>query len=317
MARIVSVGAALQDVYLIDHDDFGTNKRGYFNQIELGTKVDIDKIKFSTGGGATNAATTFARYGHESIFLGCIADDPAGAAIVASFDDEGIDNSYVTYLPNAHTGYSVVLLTPGGERTILTCRGASAKFDAIDANDLDNIHPDWVYVTTFRGNMNALDRLFTKAHSLGAKIMFNPGNLELKNERKLLGLLSDVDVLILNKDEAKKIVQGSVFSEIFARVKNYVPAAIVTDGNQGAFASDGNETYRVGLYEDVQVKDSTGAGDAFGSGFLAAYADGRSFKDSLIYASANSTSVVQKIGSKSGIIRKHTRLHEMPIQEVR
>ena len=69
MARIVSVGAALQDVYLIDHDDFGTNKRGFFNQIELGTKVDIDKVKFSTGGGATNAATTFARFGHESIFM--------------------------------------------------------------------------------------------------------------------------------------------------------------------------------------------------------------------------------------------------------
>lgn len=75
MARIVSVGAALQDVYLIDHDDFGTNKRGFFNQIELGTKVDIDKIKFSTGGGATNAATTFARYGHESIFMGCISNE--------------------------------------------------------------------------------------------------------------------------------------------------------------------------------------------------------------------------------------------------
>ena len=147
--------------------------------------------------------------------------------------------------------------------------------------------------------------------------MFNPGNLELKNDRKLLGLLSDVDVLLLNKSEAKKLVQGTVLTEIFDRIKNYVPAAIVTDGSQGAIAGNGEVTYRLGLYEDTQVKDSTGAGDSFGSGFLAAYADGRSFKDSLIYASANSTSVIQKIGSKSGIIRKHTRLHDMPIQEIR
>ena len=317
MARIVSVGAALQDVYLIDHDDFGTNKRGFFNQIELGTKVDIDKIKFSTGGGATNAATTFARYGHESIFMGCISNDPAGAAIISAFDDEGIDNSYVTYISNTHTGYSVILLAPNGERTILTCRGASAKFDAINPDDLDSIHPDWVYVTTFRGNMNMLDQLFTKAHSIGAKIMFNPGNLELDHQRKLLGLLSDVDVLIVNKNEAKKIVQGAMLSEIVARIKNYVPAAIVTDGNQGAIASDGQETYRIGLYEDVTIKDSTGAGDAFGSGFLAAYSDGRSFKESLVFASANSTSVVQKIGSKAGIINKNVKLHNMPIQEIR
>lgn len=317
MARIVSIGAALQDVYLIDHDDFGTNKRGFFNQLELGTKVDIDKIQFSTGGGATNAATTFARNGHESIFMGCIADDTAGTAIINSLDDEGIDSSYVTYVNNIHTGYSVLLLAPNGERTILTCRGASAKFDSLNPDDLDNIYPDWLYVTTFRGNMDMLDQFFTKAKSLGAKIMFNPGNLELAHQRKLLGLLSDVDVLLVNKSEAKKIIQGTSLHELILRIKNYVPAAIITDGNQGAIANDGTEVYRLGLYEDVPIKDATGAGDAFGSGFLAAYAGGKSFKDSLIFASANSTSVVRKIGSKAGIISQNTKLHTMPIQEIR
>jgi len=317
MARIVSIGAALQDVYLIDHDDFGTNSRGFFNQIELGTKVDIDKIKFGTGGGATNAATTFARYGHESIFMGCISNDPAGQAIINSLDDEGIDSSYVTYLNRLQTGYSVVLLAPNGERTILTCRGASAHFDAPNPDDLDTVYPDWIYVTTFRGDMDALDQFFTKAKSLGAKIMFNPGNLELQHARKLLGLLSDVDILLVNKCEAQKIVEGKILTELLAKVKNYVPNVIITDGNQGAIATDGKEVYRAGLYEDVKIKDSTGAGDAFGSGFLAAYADGKSFKDSLIFASANSTSVVQHVGSKDGILSKNTKLHNMPIEEIR
>ena len=317
MARIVSIGAALQDVYLVDHDDFGTNSRGFFNQLELGTKVDIDRIQFSTGGGASNAATTFARNGHESIFMGCIANDPAGTAIINSFDDEGIDSSYVTYTERAQTGYSVLLLAPSGERTILTCRGASAKFDLLNPDDLDTIHPDWLYVTTFRGNMDMLDQFFTKAKSIGAKIMFNPGNLELQYRRKLLGLLSDVDVLLVNKKEAKMIVEGTTLTELIGRIRNYVPAAIITDSNQGAIATDQNEVYRIGIYEDVRVKDSTGAGDAFGSGFLAAFANGKSFKDSLIFASANSTSVVQKIGSKAGIINQNTKLHSMPIQEIR
>jgi len=317
MARIVSIGAALQDVYLIDHDDFGTNSRGFFNQLELGTKVDIDTIQFSTGGGATNAATTFARNNHESIFMGCISNDPAGDAIIGSLDTEGIDSSYVTYTDRAHTGYSVLLLAPSGERTILTCRGASAKFELLNPDDLDTINPDWLYVTTFRGNMDMLDLFFTKAKSLGAKIMFNPGNLELQHKRKLLGLLSDVDVLLVNKQEAKKIVDGSTLLELINRIKNYVPNAIITDSHQGAIATDQEEIYRIGLYEDVKVKDSTGAGDAFGSGFLAAYASGKSFKESLVFASANSTSVVQKIGSKAGIINQNTKLHEMPIQEIR
>lgn len=317
MARIVSIGAALQDVYLVDHDDFGTNARGFFNQLELGTKVDIDKIQFSVGGGAMNAATTFARNGHESIFMGCIANDPAGTAIINSLDDEGIDSSYITYTDRAQTGYSVLLLAPSGERTILTCRGASAKFELLNPDDLETINPDWIYVTTFRGNMDMLDQFFTKAKSLGSKIMFNPGNLELQHRRKLLGLLSDVDVLLVNKFEAKQIVEGSSLTELIGRIRNYVPAVIITDSNQGAIATDQIEVYRVGIYEDVRVKDSTGAGDAFGSGFLAAYANGKSFKDSLIFASANSTSVVQKIGSKAGIINQNTKLHNMPIQEIR
>ena len=250
MARIVSIGAALQDVYLIDRDDFGTNSRGYFNQLELGTKVDIDTIKFSTDGGATNAATTFARNNHESIFMGCISDDPAGDAIIGSLDEEGIDASYVTYTSNTHTGYSVLLLAPSGERTILTCRGASAKFELLNPDDLDTINPDWLYVTTFRGNMDMLDQFFTKAKSLGAKIMFNPGNLELDHKRKLLGLLSDVDVLLVNKQEAKKIVEGSTLLELINRIKNYVPTAIITDSHQGAIATNQEEIYAYSLKQN-------------------------------------------------------------------
>jgi sugar/nucleoside kinase (ribokinase family) len=249
--------------------------------------------------------------------MGCISNDPAGQAILNSLDDEGIDSSYITYAERLKTGYSVILLAPNGERTIMTCRGASARFDALDPNDLDTIYPDWIYVTTFRGDMDMLDQFFTKAKSLGAKIMFNPGNLELKHTRKLIGLLSDVDVLLVNKSEAQKIVEGKLLTELISKINNYVPIAIITDGNQGSIATDGKEIYRIGLYEDVPVKDSTGAGDAFGAGFLASLSDGRSFKDSLIYASANSTSVIQHIGSKDGIITKNAKLHNMPIQEVR
>ena len=317
MARIVSIGSALQDIFLIDHDDFGTNTKGFFNQLELGAKVDIDKIKYSTGGGATNAATTFARNGHESIFFGCISRDSAGQAILNSLDDEGIDSSYVTFLDREHTGSSIVILPPSGERTILTCRGASSRFDALEPNDLDDVNPDWLYVTTFRGDMDMLDHFFMKARSLKTKIMFNPGNLELKHPRKLIGLLSDVEVLLVNKKEAQQIVEGHLLTELVSKLASYVPKVIITDGSQGGIATDGEEIYRFGIYEDVKVKDATGAGDAFGSGFLAAYANGKSFKDSLIFASANSTSVIQHIGSKDGIIGSNVQTHAMPIQEIR
>lgn len=319
MARIVSLGSALQDIYLIDRDDFvGTQSDdSTFTKLTIGTKVDIDRAIFEVGGGGTNSAVSFARHGHESIFLGNIGHDIAGQAVLDCLDSEGIDSSYVSVLPRRGTGCSVLLLdTRSGERTVLTHRGASAKFDNLSEDDLDLIQPDWLYVSSLRGDMETLLRFFEKAKSLGAKIMFNPGKLELAETKKLIGLLQDVDVLLVNKREAAQIVPGKILTELLARLSNYVQTVIITDGQMGAIATNGSETYRFGIYEDFKVKDTTGAGDAFGSGFLAHLAAGKSFRQSLIFASANSSYVVSKLGAKKGILTGDEQLHPMPIQKI-
>ena len=320
MARMVALGSALQDIYLIDHDDFvgsKDNENSKLEQINIGSKVDIDKISFEVGGGGTNAAVSFARHGHETIFIGNVGDDPAGQAIENLLNDEGVDTSYIVHPRGTKTGVSVVLLdTKSGERTILTCRGASAKFGNLDENDLELIKPDWIYVTTLRGDMDTLLRFFEKAKEIGCKIMFNPGKLEIKEKKKLLGLLEDVDVLLVNKTEASEIVPGKVLEELIFHLGSYVKTVIITVGSMGAIATNGEETYRFGIYEDVKVKDTTGAGDSFGSGFLAHFADGNSFKKSLIFGAANSTSVISKLGAKKGILDGSEDLHPMPIQKV-
>ena len=320
MARIVSLGSALQDIYLVDHDDFVATKVGEvekLGQINIGSKVDIDKISFEVGGGGTNSAVSFARHGHETIFLGNIGNDPAAQAIESLLDEEGVDTSYITHVNRQKTGVSVILLdTKSGERTILTYRGASAKFSNLSEDDLDTINPDWLYVTSLRGDMDTLLRFFEKAHEIGCKVMFNPGKLELNEPKKLLGLLEDVDILLVNKAEAAKIVPGTILEELVSHLSSYCKTVIVTVGAMGAIATNGKETYRFGIYEDIEVKDTTGAGDAFGSGFLAHLAAGNTFKNSLIFGSANATSVISKLGAKRGILYGTEELHPMPIQKV-
>ena len=111
------------------------------------------------------------------------------------------------------------------------------------------------------------------------------------------------------------IVHGETLEELALHALSYVPVAIVSDGPNGVVATDGKTIVRAGMYEDVPVIDRTGAGDAFASGFLSQWSQGKSLKDSIVFASANSTSVVTKIGAKAGILRKGARLHEMPIHE--
>lgn len=319
MARIVSIGAAVQDVFLSNSPDFKPvadkdDNEELFFQLELGAKVDVNRVNFSTGGGATNASVTFARQGHEAIFMGTVGKDPAGEAVIQELDKENVDTRYMSYSDVLNTGYSVLLLANSGERTILTYRGASTHYD-IKNFDLEDADADWLYVSSLAGNMDILDKLFTQARQEDMKIAFNPGKGELSNPDKLKGLLEDVEVLIANKDEAAQVVSGTESEELVRRLLSYVPVAIVSDGPNGVVASDGKTIITAGMYEDVEVIDRTGAGDAFGSGFVSYWAREKSLRESIVFASANSTSVVQQIGAKAGILKQNVVLHDMPLTE--
>ncbi|HCR55776.1 TPA: hypothetical protein DIV49_02280 [Candidatus Saccharibacteria bacterium] len=316
---IVSIGAAVQDVFLSHSDEFipvCANPHECFLKLELGAKADVNKIDFSTGGGATNASVTFARQGLNALFMGTVGHDPAGEAVLHDLDREGVDTRHISYSDKYNTGYSMLLLAPSGERTILTYRGASTHYDAKNF-DVSEVNADWLYVSSLAGSMDALSAIFHHAKKADIKVFFNPGKDELKQTAKLKGLLDDVEVLSVNKEEAMKIVEGDSLEELVRHLLHYVPVAIVSDGPNGVMASDGKTILRAGMYQDVKVIDRTGAGDAFGSGFLSQWAQGKSLKESIVFASANSTSVVTKIGAKPGILHAGVKLHEMPLTETK
>ncbi len=331
MARIASLGSALQDIFLIDRDDFVATEvhsvtkhdtESLFGELKFGSKVDIDRLEYEVGGGATNSAVEFSRHGHQIFCISNIGHDSAGAAVLADLKKEGVNINYISYAGKKHTGCSVIMLDAhSGERTIMTYRGASAAFSNLDPSCLDEIQPKYLYITSLRGDLETLENFLKKAKKLDCKVMINPGKLELAKPEKLTKLFKYVDILLVNKSEAAEIVPGKISVELLSRLKNYVETVIITDGNTGAVAAtskDGaSEAYRLGVYDDVPVKDTTGAGDSFGSGFLAHLASGHSFRNSLIFAAANSTSVVTKFGAKAGLLTGDEDLHPMPIQKIK
>ena len=308
MSRVVCLGSVLQDIYMIDHNDLG--------EIKTGEKLTIDKNSFEVGGGAVNAATNFARHGHETIVISNFGRDSAANAILNFLQNENVDTSYLNFT-RKKTGISVILLdSETGKRTILACRGASESFTKLEASDLDLSNPDWLYVTSLNGDMNTALKFFEKAKEKGIKIMWNPGMEEIAEKKKLLGLLQDVDILILNEKEAKTLIGGEILEELLVKLARYVKTVIITAGARGSIATNGKETYRLAEYEMKTPKDTTGAGDAFGAGFLSATLDGRKFKDALIFAAANATSVISHIGAQAGTLYGDEDLHPMPIQRL-
>ena len=310
--NILVIGAATQDVFLHNSRDIKTvqeNNHDLFT-LEMGSKIDINKIDFATGGGATNAAVTFAS------FMGTIGSDLAGQQVLKKLDAEFVDTSRVEISENYNTDYSTVILAPNGERTILTYRGASSRIFA-DNFKLRPREFDWIYVSNLSGRFDVLDNIFREAAKNSVKVMWNPGKKELAHPELILNLLNDVEILLLNKEEAQSLFGEFEPEELVLRVKNLVKIIIITSGADGVWATDGDCIVRAGMYEDVPRKDTTGAGDAFGSGFLSQWSQGAGIKQSILYASANSTSVIQHIGAKKGILRKGEELHSMPMYEKR
>ena len=318
LPKILSIGAVTQDVFLSNSPEFcliSMAENQDVVEFQLGSKIDIQNIEISSGGGATNAATTFARQGLISSFMGVVGEDYSGAQILKMLDEESIDTSRVEFSKRFNTDYSTIILAPNGERTILTYRGASEHIYA-ENFELKYGEFDWIYVSNLAGRFDALLKIFKEAIKKGAKIAWNPGKKELQEPEKVRTLLQDVEILIVNKEEASLIFEGVSAEELVQNARSFVEVAILTDGANGVWAASDGKIIRAGMYEDVPSLDRTGAGDAFGSGFVSQWAQGADIKESILFASANSTSVIQYMGAKKGILYKNTKLHSMPMQEI-
>ncbi len=316
--KILAIGKGVQDVFLRS-DEFDPHKQGkkLYTHLPLGLKMEVEDVTFATGGNATNVAVTLARQGCEAAYMWGLGTDPASQSILYELDNEGVDTSHVIQDDSYQSGYSVILIATNGERTILNHRGVAFGKSGRHGFNLDAIKEyDWVYPSSLgTGGLTLLRQIVDAAEKNGAKVMLNPAGPELAEKEKLIALLDSVDVLITNVEEMQQLVAGETAEELVLHALNYVPVAIVSDGPNGVVATDGKTIVRAGMYEDVPVLDRTGAGDAFASGFLSQWAQGKSLKDSIIFASANSTSVVSKIGAKAGILHKGVHLHDMPITE--
>lgn len=315
--NIICVGAATQDVFVAGkalHAKRDVRSHSFVEQFPLGAKLELDKVYFDTGGGATNAAVTFARQGMNSSFAGKLGKDPAGAEVLRVLKREGVETSHVRVDDKLNTGYSVILLADNGERTILAYRGAS---HALKSNDFGNhLKGDWMYISSLAGNMDLLKSLLQHAHRNDMRVALNPGAGELANAKKLRGYLQAVDILIANREEMARLFGGESPVDTMLNAMPFCPYIVLTDGPGGSYASDGQVIYFAGQYQRVKVIDRTGAGDAFCSGFVAAIARGWPIEDALTLASANSTSVVQTVGAKSGILRGVAKIKRMKVKRV-
>ncbi len=312
-AKVLTVGAGTRDVFVkskvFEQRTDSHAPDGFDVCFPMGAKIPLDDVILETGGGATNAAVTFRRFGLRTACACCVGNDADGQAVVQALKDNKVKTTAIQIEKSKKTSFSAILLSGSGHRSVLAYRGASNDLKT-DRIPWSKIRPKWVYLTSMGGDMKKNKVIIEDAKRIGAHIAWNPGNGELAHGlKKLKPLICQTDILIVNREEAALLTQEPprMLERISASLKGLpIMSLIVTDGPRGAYAfCTGKDCDLYAPAAPGKRINATGAGDAFGSALVAAVIKTNSIQTGLKAGSLNSVGVITHMGAKAGILKRY------------
>lgn len=295
---VVTVGAATLDIFMRS-DKFKVMSSdavpGGVAMCEVyGGKMEVDEVTIASGGGATNIAVSMARKDLRTACICEMGNDPQALIVHQELEEAFVDTRYVVQEPDETTAVSVILIAHDGGRSIMVHRGASAMLTKRDL-PWEEIETRWMHISSLGGNIDLLKDILSWAQKKKVRVSFNPGMKEIKHGEELVKLLPKVEVLFLNREESDTLLHGR---EAEAGVK----AVIVTAGSKGGeYYIDGKKhVYEGKKYRNVV--DTTGAGDAFASGYVAALLYGHNYERAISWGIENAGSILKAVGAKKGLL---------------
>ena len=306
---VLSVGDTATDVFirLSDaHIRIWEDDHGHWMDLPFGGKVPFEyALTVEAGGNAANAAVGFARLGLSTAIAAHVGSDDIGRTMQAALEHEGVDTHLVRFDPDQPSNRNFVLWF-GQDRTILV---RHELYDYHWPHLSPREVPHWVYLSSVGSDAaEYYDQLVAWLDAEPAiRFAFQPGTFQIaQGVAAMRGLYRRADLLICNREEAVEIGGGDhgQLVDILESLHRLGPrTVVVTDGPEGAYASDGARRYRVPSYPDPSPpKERTGAGDAFSSALVAALVKGLPLDTALAWAPVNAMSVVQEVGSQTGLL---------------
>lgn len=306
--RTLSIGGATFDLFVkadasLIHDCGDTKSFA----LPLGGKIRVNDVISACGGGADNTAVGLSRLGFDAAFSGVLGDDEWGKAIRENMEKEGVDTRYLAVIEHEPSSFSLILTSPGGERTILTHKSMDRHFGDVtfdrealssaDAVYLNHIHQDTCEIED--------DLLRILAESPAIHLTWNPGGAQVEAGMKngnSTQLVARTNLLLLNKEEALAFTgKKTVREAMHVLVRSGAKRVVVTDGPHGCIATDGKDLYTCPSLQG-DIVDSTGAGDAFGTAATWAVLSGKDLPTTLKAGTINAMSVVGAVGAQKGLL---------------
>jgi ribokinase len=307
---VLSVGDVVTDAFIklldkeekVEHEKDGSA----WLAIPFGMKIPFDHAEVVPAvGNCANAAVAFARLGFNSGLVSNVGNDDWGREILTTLQGNKVDTRFVHINPDKKSNYHYVLWYKD-ERTILIKHEEYdyhwPRFRVIDI-------PKWIYFSSISEHaMEYHDQIseWLESHP-NVKMAFQPGTFQIDaGVHRLKKIYERTEILALNREEAVTVSGGDHedLNDLFDKLHELGPKIVlISDGHAGAYASDGQNRYKMPIYPDPKPPyDRTGAGDAFASTFTAAIMHGADIPSALLWAPVNSMSVVQKVGAQAGLL---------------
>jgi ribokinase len=306
---VISVGDIVTDAFIrLLNDEAHTFKdaKGEWLAMQFGTKIPFEDVYvIEAVGNAANAAVAFARLGLNSSFVTNVGGDQNGRDMIAALHKNKVDTQFVRINPGKKSNYHYVLWYKE-ERTILIKHEEyEYRWPHLTLAET----PKWLYFSSISEHAIPYHDLvadWLEEHKT-VKLAFQPGTFQMEaGTDRLKKIYERTEVLILNREEAVLVSKGSYddIKDLCKRLHALGPKIVViTDGPAGAYASNGDECFKMPPYPDPKPPyERTGAGDAFASTFVASIIKGNTVDGALQWAPINSMSVVQKIGAQAGLL---------------
>lgn len=315
MYDVITVGSATVDVFAKTH--FSElikiiDPKGETNLLAFpsGSKILIDELEFTTGGGGTNTAVALSRLGHKVGFIGKLGTGTNSDFIHKNLKKEKIELLCVH--GKGHAGYSIILDTLEHDRTILTHKGIN---DELRHEDIPyrKLKTKWFYFSSMlEESFHTLERLAEFAQQHNIKIAFNPSMyLAEKGIRHLKNIISRTELLVLNREEACLLVGQDAIEGLLLKLRGLGPRiAAITDGKHELHVMDEKYVYS-SKPPFVKVVDTTGAGDAFASSFLCGILRKNDVEFAIRLGIVNSLSVITHYGAKNVLLTFNEAMKEM------
>ena len=306
--KILGIGNAIVDVICKVEDKFITQNNLTKSTMKLVNETEFKKLLSNlkiletvSGGSVANSIVGLSQLGNKVGFISKVSDDDLGNKYEEGLKKESVQFFYSKKKEAIPTGTCLILITPDSERTMITFLGTAGKINENDIDENAVKNSEILFLEGYLWDEGEPKKAFEKAINNSNKVAMSLSDLFCVERHKphFLELVRNkLDITFANEQEILSLIDVKRFEDVIDFARKINKLIVITRGEKGAVAIDKNEVVECSANQNLQIKDLTGAGDLFASGFLHGLINNKSIKESLMTGTEMSSKVIQIIGAR-------------------